>query len=92
MFIIKEEASNHTIQEKFQHFGDTISHMFHEVCTLLLHLHVETVNLSTKDDVLYPQIVDNTKYFPYFQNCLSLLDGIYIAAYILAINGAAYQN
>lgn len=66
--------------------------MFHEVFILLLHLHLQTVNLSTKDDVLHPRIANNTKYFPYFQDCLGALDNTYIPAHVPVVNSAAYQN
>lgn len=66
LFIIGEGASNYAVQEKFQHCGDTVFHVFYKVFTLLLHLHVEIFNLPTKDDVLHPKIADNIKYFSYF--------------------------
>lgn len=43
-YIVGERASNQVIQEKFQHFGDTVSHRFHEVPSSLLHLHAKIVN------------------------------------------------
>ena len=92
LYIAGKGAFNHTVQEKFQHSGDTVSHVFHEVLSSLLYLHAETVNLPTKDDVLHPRIADDTKYFPYFQDCLSALDGTHISAHVLAADGAAYRN
>ena len=87
--IIRKKTSNHTIQEKFERFGDIVSYVFHEVFTLLLYLHIKIVNLSTKDDVLHPQIIDNTKYFPYFWG---VLNGKHIPVHIPAIDCTAYQN
>lgn len=31
LYIVGEGASNRAVQEKFQHSGDTVSHVFHEV-------------------------------------------------------------
>ena len=90
LFILREKASNCVVQEKFQHFGDTVSHVFYEVFISLLYLHTETVNLPTKDNALYPQIADNTKYFLYFQDCLGALDGTHIPAHIPAVDGVVY--
>lgn len=35
-------------------------------------------DLPTKDNALYFQIVEDTKYYLYFQNCLGKLKGTYI--------------
>lgn len=61
-----KRASNYAIQEKFQHFGNTVSHIFYKVLSFLLYLHAKTVNLPTQDDALHSQIVDDTKYSLYF--------------------------
>lgn len=34
----------------------------------------------------------DSKYFPFFQDCLGTLDGTHIPAHVPFINGAAYQN
>ena len=88
LFIVRERASNCAVQEKFQHFGDTVSHVFYKILTLLLHLYIETVNLPIKDDALQPRIPDNRKYFLYFQNCLGALDSTHIPAHVLTVDGA----
>lgn len=50
------------------------------------------VNLPTKDEVLYIYIAKDNKYFFYSQNCLKILDGIYIFVNIPSFNKTAYQN
>ena len=92
LFIIGEGASNRAVQEKFQYSGDTVSHIFHEVLNSLIPLHAEIVNLPTKDDVLHPRIGEDTKYFPYFRNCLGALDGTHIPTHVPSLMGAAYRN
>lgn len=91
LYIVGERASNRAVQEKFQHSSYTVSHVFHEVLSSLLHLHAETINPPTKDDALHPRIANDTKYFPYFQNCLGALDGTrtHTLAHIPTTDGAA---
>lgn len=57
-----------------------------------MHLHAKIVNLPTKNHALYQRIAEDKKYFPYFQDCLGVLDDTHIPTHILSINGAAYQN
>lgn len=51
---------------------------------------MKTINLSIKNDALYPQIINNIKYFSYFQSYLGVLDDIHILAHIPAAENAAY--
>lgn len=44
----------------------TIFHIFHKIFTFVLYLYTKTINLSIKNNALYPLIIDNTKYFLYF--------------------------
>ncbi len=92
LYIVGEGAPNRAVQEKFQYSEGTFSHVFHEVLSFLLHLHVEIVNLPTKNDAIHPRIAEDSKYFPYFQDCLGELDGTNIPAHVPSINGAAYRN
>lgn len=90
MFIVEEKTFNWVVKKKFQHSDNTVFYMFYEVFILLLHFHLQIVNLPTKDNALYPQITDNIKDFPYFQDCLGALNGIHISAHISAIDSVAY--
>lgn len=57
-----------------------------------MYVHKKMVNLLTKDKALYIYIAKDNKYFFYFQNCLEILDGIYIFVNIPSFNKIAYQN
>lgn len=81
LYIIRWGASNRAI-----------SYVFHKVLNFLINSHIKIVNLSTKDDALYLCIVENDKYFFYFQDYLGILNDIYIPVYISFINRVAYQN
>lgn len=37
--IVGERSGNRAVQERFQHSGDTVSHVFHEVLEALMILH-----------------------------------------------------
>lgn len=49
LYIVGERASNRAVQKKFQYSDDTVSYLFHEVLSSLLHF------------VLHSRIADNTK-------------------------------
>lgn len=40
--------------------------------------------------MLDPCIIDNAKYFAYFENCLGVLDGTHLSAHLLALIAPLY--
>lgn len=90
--IVGEGSGNRAVQEIFQHSGDTVSHVFHEVLEVLMILHQKIVLLPNSDTPLADRIAKNSKYFPYSENCIGALDGIYIPAHVPAAEAAPYRN
>ena len=50
------------------------------------------VTLLTIDTPSPSRITDNPKYTPYFDDCISALDSTHIAAQVLKLEQARYQN
>ena len=72
--------------------GVIISLEFHEVLAALLILHKKTIILPSTSKQLDSHIVDDTKYFSYFENCLGALDGTYLPAHLPSVIAPQYQN
>jgi len=85
-------ASNRDTQERFSHSANTISRRFHEVLDALLLLYPYFVTLLNIDTPLASRILDNFKYFPYFEDCLGALDGTHISVYMPLEDQARYRN
>lgn len=62
--IVGEVSGYHAVQERFQHSGDTVSHVFHEVLAALMILHQKIVLLPNSDTPLADRIAKNSKYSP----------------------------
>ena len=50
------------------------------------------VTLPSVNTPLASQILNDTKYFPYFDNCLSALDGIHIPIHVPLEEQLQYRN
>lgn len=59
---------------------------------VVLILHKKIVIIPNSSKVLNLEIANDTKYFPYFENCLGALDKIYLSAHFPAIIAPLYQN
>ena len=58
----------------------------------MLILYPAFVNLPKINTPLAPRIADNSKFFPYFKDCLRALDGTHITVYIPLQDHARYRN
>ena len=108
LHITTRPASNRDTQERFSRSGDTISQYlntlslslykaniyscFHEVLDALLVLYPHFTSLPDADTPLATRILDNPKYYPYFNNCLGALDGTHISIHVPLEEQSRYRN
>lgn len=81
-----------SLQERFQHSGETIRRIFNEVLRSMLHLALAYVNLPSADGPVGGKIRGNPDFYPYFQDCLGALDGILIDAHVAGENSEAWRD
>lgn len=81
-----------SLQERFQHSGETIRRIFHEVLRAMLHLALAHVNLPSADEPVGGRIRGNPDFYPYFQDCLGALDGILIDAHVAGEKSEAWRD
>lgn len=74
--------SNGWLQVRFQRSEKTISNIFDEVLRAMMRLSSDYICLPASDQKLASRIRDDSKYYPYFKDCLGALDGTHIDAYL----------
>ena len=65
LYAVSKNASNRTLQDRFQHSGETISRRFNEVLTAIMKLSVSLIQLPPINVPL--KVLSNPKFMPYFQ-------------------------
>lgn len=90
LHIVKKVNSNCDVQETFQYFEAIISAVFYKVLQALLIFYNKIIILPINTEPLDTQIVKNIKYFLYFENCISILNGIYLLAHISVLLAPFY--
>ncbi|GKE18512.1 putative nuclease HARBI1 [Tanacetum coccineum] len=83
-------VSNRDVGERFQHSGETISRAFHDVLEAITARSNSFRGLAR--DIIRPkdptfqstphQILNDTRYMPYFKDCIGCIDGTHIGASI----------
>lgn len=85
-------TTNCGIQERFQHSGETVSRCFHELLNALVLMHAHYVQLPSITYKTDARISEDSKYGPYFGDCLGALDGTHNPAHVLYANRIPYRN
>jgi hypothetical protein len=79
IFTICSNTSRMT-QERFQHSGDTITKVIREILKAIFQLKDEYLKLPDDGTPTSSYILNNSKFYPYFRNCIGCFDGTHISA------------
>lgn len=88
--IIGHNERNRVIQERFQHSGETISRHFNNVLKAIKSLSREFLQ---PPPLLTPaEITVNQRFYPYFQDCIGVIDGMHIPSHVPAKDQSRFRN
>ncbi|KAL5579293.1 hypothetical protein UlMin_011735 [Ulmus minor] len=74
LYLIGQDARNRNVKFLFYRSGETVSRHFHEVLRAIISLH--DIFLRQPNGLeCPPEIMNNTKFWPYFKDCIGVLDG-----------------
>ncbi|PKU61791.1 uncharacterized protein LOC110103944 isoform X1 [Dendrobium catenatum] len=68
--------SNRTVCKRFQHSGETVSRYFNEGLMALARMSMDIISPSDFE----PNIARDTKYMPYFKDCIGIIDSTHVKA------------
>ncbi|KAM6579085.1 hypothetical protein CsatB_030922 [Cannabis sativa] len=88
--IIGHNERNRVIQERFQHSGETISRHFNNVLKAVKSLSREVLQPPPVNTP--SEIIVNNRFFPYFQDCIGVIDGMHIPANVPAKDQSRFRN
>ncbi|KAL6502688.1 hypothetical protein OROHE_024341 [Orobanche hederae] len=88
--IVGHNERNRVIQERFQHSGETISRHFNNVLKAiksLSHEFLQPPPLTTPSEIL-----TNNRFYPYFEDCIGVIDSLHIPAHVPAKDQSRFRN
>ncbi|KAL1319140.1 protein ALP1-like isoform X1 [Arachis hypogaea] len=88
--IIGHNERNRVIQERFHHSGETISRHFNNVLKAIKSLSCEV--LQPPQLTTPPEVINSTRFFPYFKDCIGVIDGMSIPAHVPAKDQSRFRN
>ena len=76
----------------FQHNSSTVSHIIHEVSAALMRCESQMIPKPHGGTELSDKIRNDSKFYPFFDNCDGALDETHIPAVIPLIDQGVYRN
>lgn len=91
MYMISHNASNQDLQKYFQHSAETIHRKINKFFDLIPTLAQRFIKIPSSLQP-HPKIMSNTRYWPYFQNCIGAIDGTHIPITIAEDKAPPFRN
>lgn len=88
--IVGHNERNRVIQERYQHSGETISRHFNNVLRALKSLSREFLQFPPVSTPL--QVLESNRFYPYFEDCIGVIDGMRIPAHVPAKDQSRFRN
>ncbi|KAL3720048.1 hypothetical protein ACJRO7_004959 [Eucalyptus globulus] len=83
LYILGHNIGNRLAQERFQHSGETISELFSLVLDKVCEIGANLIQPSDRQFKEVPKkIMNNTRFFPQFKDCIGAIDGTHITAVV----------
>ncbi|XP_011624532.1 uncharacterized protein LOC105420895 [Amborella trichopoda] len=76
LYILGKSSINRTVQDRFQYSGETVSRHFERVLNAIYKLSFDYVYLPSSNTP--PEIRKKCMYYPFFKNCIGVIDGTHI--------------
>ncbi|XP_034571864.1 protein ANTAGONIST OF LIKE HETEROCHROMATIN PROTEIN 1-like [Setaria viridis] len=91
MFMLSHNASTDRLKKEFQHSGETIHRKiieFFDIIPALTHRFLKLPNVSHT----HVKIASDSRFMPFFQNCIGAIDGTHVPITIAQERAAPYRN
>ncbi|KAJ9676751.1 hypothetical protein PVL29_021990 [Vitis rotundifolia] len=90
MFIIGHNLRTRAVQELFRYSGETISRHFNNVLNAIMAISLDFFEPPVLD--IPPEILEDGRFYPYFQDCVGAVDGIHIPVMVGVDEQGPFRN
>ncbi|XP_060200116.1 uncharacterized protein LOC132628348 [Lycium barbarum] len=90
LFTLAHNERNRVVQNRFQHSGEIISRYFNKCLKACLHLGKQYVKQAGRS--IPQEISSNPLFYPWFKDCIGVIDGTHIPALIPVEEQPRYRN
>ncbi|CAL2265873.1 unnamed protein product [Prunus armeniaca] len=81
--ILGHGIGNRLAQERFQHYGETVSRYFGKLLDIVCRMAVDIIKpLDPEFKGVPEEILRDSRYMPHFKDCIGAIDGVHVKASI----------
>ncbi|XP_059627332.1 protein ALP1-like [Cornus florida] len=91
LHILSHNVRNRTIQFFFRRSGETTSHHFHSVLRSIISLEEKFLRQPNGLQIP-PKILSNSRFYPYFKNCVGAIDGTHVRVRVPTEDAPRYRG
>ncbi|XP_062103527.1 uncharacterized protein LOC133814604 [Humulus lupulus] len=91
LWIVTHNQRVRTVAERYQHSVETVCCQFGRVLDALCYLGNEVIR-PLHFNTVQAEIQNNSKYFPWFKDCVGAIDGTHVSAVAPALKQLAYRG
>ncbi|XP_062099726.1 protein ALP1-like [Humulus lupulus] len=91
LWIVTHNQRVRTVAERYQHSVETVCRQFGRVLDALCYLGNEVIR-PLHFNTVQAEIQNNSKYFPWFKDCVGAIDGTHVSAVAPALKQLAYRG
>ncbi|XP_062104403.1 uncharacterized protein LOC133815601 [Humulus lupulus] len=91
LWIVTHNQRVRTVAERYQHSVETVCHQFGRVLDALCYLGNEVIR-PLHFNTVQVEIQNNSKYFPWFKDCIGAIDGTHVSVVAPALKQLAYRG
>ncbi|KAL2934755.1 putative nuclease HARBI1 [Bienertia sinuspersici] len=92
LFILAKGDSYRDASDRFKHSPSTICHYFHKLLDALIALSCDIIRPHRDLTEMSLEVVNSSKYWPYFKDAVGALDGTHIEASVNDAKGVPFRN
>lgn len=92
LYTVGHNERNRVVQDRFQHSGETISRYFNKVLVAISKIASDIIRPHRSLDEVPPEIMNDSRLWPYFKDCVGAIDGTHIDACVPKNEQMPYRN
>ncbi|XP_068646366.1 uncharacterized protein [Aristolochia californica] len=80
LFIVRQQQSHSVTSEVFDRSNETINKYFNKVLDAIIKIHSDYIKRPSRH--IHSKFLNNPLYYPYFKDCIGVINGTHIKAHI----------
>ncbi|XP_021737717.1 protein ALP1-like [Chenopodium quinoa] len=92
LYILGHNARNCSLSAFFMRSGETVSRHFHRFLNAIIKMEDQFPKQPNGSEEVSPEVLGDSRFFPYFKDCIGALDGTHIRVKVAGANARRFRG